>query len=345
MKLHRRAALAAVALFAATPALVACGDSDDDNVITLGYFANVTHAPALIGLELEIFKQSLPDDVEIETRVFNAGPSTIEALFAGDIDAAYIGPNPAINGWAQSGGEALHIISGSASGGAGLVTNGDYDEPSDLEGTSLATPQLANTQDVALRYWLAEQGYESDQQGDGDVGVVPTPNAELAAAFGTGSVDGAWAVEPFLSELVIEHDAELFLDERDLWDGGEFVTTHIIASDDFLEDRPDQAEALLGAHLEVLDFIEERPEEAREATNDHLFELSGNQLSEDVLEAAFENLTFTSDPIAPSLQGSADHAEAVDLLEPVDLEGIYELDILNDLLSEAGQDPISGDLA
>ncbi|QSB05967.1 ABC transporter substrate-binding protein [Natronoglycomyces albus] len=343
MRLLNKAAIALTALVTAVPILSACGNGNDENVLRLGYFANVTHAPALVAIELGLIEETLGDDVTVEPVLFNAGPTVIEALFSGAIDAAYVGPNPAINGWAQSGGEALHVISGSTSGGAALVTRDGIDAPADLAGTAIASPQLANTQDVALRYWLAEQGFDTDYYGGGDVAVTPTPNSELAAAYATGAVDGAWAVEPHLSELIIEHDANVLLDERELWEEGEFVTTHIIAASDFLAQRPEQVEALLQAHLQALDLIEDEPDQARAAANDHIESLTGNRLGEDIIAAAFDNLTFTADPIAASLYGSAEHATAVGLLDEVDLGGIYRLEHLNAVLSDHGREPISGD--
>ena len=136
--------------------------------LRLGYFANVTHAPALVGLEEGLFEDAL-GDVEVTTQVFNAGPAAIEALSAGAIDATYIGPNPSINTFIQSGGESARIVAGAATGGAALVVRDGIDSPADLAGTTLATPQLGNTQDVALRSWLADEGFETDTTGGGDV--------------------------------------------------------------------------------------------------------------------------------------------------------------------------------
>lgn len=356
--LKRRSFIAAAGTaLTAAPVLAACGSDDEPSAadadsstasgtIRLGYFGNITHAPALVGLQAGVFDETLPDAVDIETQVFNAGPSVIEALFNDSIDISYIGPNPAINGWAQSGGQALHIIAGSTSAGAGLVVKPDITEVEDLRGVALATPQLGNTQDVAARYWLKEQGYDTDQNGGGDVSVTPIDNAEVAAAFDEGTVQAAWAVEPRYSQLLLNHGGVEFLNERELWDGGEFVTTHIIVSTTFLNEQPALVKAFLEAHVAALDYIAANPEDAQTATNDHLFELSGNRLDEEIVAAAFENMTFTFDPIADSLAGSKDHAVEVDLLEEVDLKGIYKLDALNEILSSRGDAEVSaGDLA
>ncbi|WP_030159430.1 ABC transporter substrate-binding protein [Glycomyces sp. NRRL B-16210] len=356
--LNRRSIIAAAgAALTAAPILAACGNDDDvsaadadsstaSGTIRLGYFGNITHAPALVGLEGGVFEDTLPEAVTIETEVFNAGPSAIEALFSDALDISYIGPNPAINGWAQSGGQALHIIAGSTSGGAGLVVKPEITEVEDLVGTALATPQLGNTQDVAARYWLKQQGYETDQSGGGDVSVTPIDNAEVAAAFDAGTVQSAWAVEPRYSQLLLNHGGVEFLNERELWEGGEFVTTHIIVSTTFLNEQPALVKAFLEAHVAALDYIAENPAEAETIANDHLEELSGNRLDDEIVSAAFANLTFTADPVAGSLGGSKDHAVEVGLLEEVDLKGIYKLDALNEILAERGDAEVSaGDLA
>ncbi|MEU5871390.1 ABC transporter substrate-binding protein [Glycomyces sp. NPDC047369] len=358
--LKRRSVIAAAAALPAVTALAACGGNDDDSseaaadadastasgTIRLGYFGNVTHAPALVGLEAGVFADTLPGAVTIEETVFNAGPSAIEALFADAIDISYIGPNPAINGWAQSQGQALHIIAGSTSGGAGLVVKPEIATVEDLRGRALATPQLGNTQDVAARYWLKEQGFATDENGGGDVAVTPIDNSEVAAAFDDGTVDAAWAVEPRYSDLLLKHGAVEFLNERELWDGGEFVTTHIIVSKKFLDAQPALVKAFLEGHLAALDYIAANPDDAQVKSNDRIEALTDKRLDDAVIAAAFANLSFTADPIAASLQGSKEHAVEIGLLEEVDLTGIYALDALNQVLADRGDAEVSaGDLA
>ncbi|MFL1379492.1 MULTISPECIES: ABC transporter substrate-binding protein [unclassified Nocardiopsis] len=319
------------------------GDGASVDSLTLGYFPNITHVPALVGVENGIFAESL-GDVELNTQTFNAGPDVINALFAGEVDISFIGPNPAINGWSQSDGTALHIIAGSTSGGAGLVVRPGIEDVEDLPGTTISTPQLGNTQDVALRWFAQEQGWEADTEGGGDLSIVPQGNAEIIDAFALGEIDGAWVPEPHLSRLILENEGELLIDEADLWPdtGGEFVTTHIIVNADFLEQHPDVVEAFLRGHIETVDWVNENPEEAQQAAITHLEALTGSAPSADVVAASFENVTFTFDPISPSLRSGAEHAEAVGLLDPVELEGIYSLDLLNGLLSEDGRDEVAG---
>ncbi|MFE1098968.1 ABC transporter substrate-binding protein [Nocardiopsis alba] len=337
------AAAAAIGLLAS-----GCGGTDDGgaggvDTLTLGYFPNITHAPALVGVEEGHLADAL-GDVELSTQTFNAGPDAINALFSGEIDATFIGPNPAVNGWSQSGGTALRVIAGSTSGGAGLVVREGIDGIEDLPGTTLSTPQLGNTQDVALRWFAEEQGWEVDTEGGGDLSIVPQGNAEIVDAFVLGEIDGAWVPEPHLSRLVDEAGGKVLVDEADLWPetDGAFVTTHLIVNADFLEENPEVVEDLLRGHIETVDRINEDPEEAQRATIAHLGALTGGEPDPEVVASAFDNVTFTVDPIAASLRGGAEHAEAVGLLDPVDLEGIYALDPLNGLLSEAGRDEVAG---
>jgi NitT/TauT family transport system substrate-binding protein len=342
----RALALAASVLLSAT-ALTACSGGDEQasasgeaSTIRLGYFPNITHAPALVGVNKGFFAQAL-GSTKLEPKTFNAGPAAIEALFSGAIDAAYLGPNPAINGWAQSKGTGLKIIAGSTSGGAGLVVKPGINGPADLKGSKIATPQLGNTQDVALRSWLKQNGLNADQQGGGDVSVLPQDNATSLQAFAQGAIDGAWVPEPNLSRMVLESKGKLLVNEKDLWPGGQFVTTHLIVSQDFLKKYPVTVKKLLQGHLEALGYIKTDPAGAQQAANAQLAALTGKPLKDDVLASAFKNMEFTADPIASSLFTSAKHAEDVGLLKPVDLKGIYDLGPLNELLKADGQPSIS----
>ncbi len=341
----RALALAATTLLTAT-ALTACGDDSSSGTngeaktIRLGYFPNITHAPALVGVNKGFFQQSL-GSTKLEAKTFNAGPAAIEALFSGAIDATYIGPNPAINGWAQSKGTGLKIIAGSTSGGAGLVVKPSINGPADLKGKKIATPQLGNTQDVALRSWLKQNGLNADQQGGGDVSVLPQDNATALQAFAQGAIDGAWVPEPNLSRMILESKGKLLVNEKDLWPNGQFVTTHLIVKQDFLKKYPGTVTKLLRGHIESIKYIQSNNADAQKAANAQLAALSGKPLKDNILAAAFQNLTFTNDPIASSLYTSAQHAQDVGLLKPVDLKGIYDLGPLNALLKADGQPEVS----
>jgi sulfonate transport system substrate-binding protein len=352
----RRSVLAGLLAVPLLLGLAACGEDGESGsagsssgeggaeevTLHLGYFPNVTHAPALVGVGQGILEENLPDNVSLDTVTFNAGPEAVTALFAGSLDIAYIGPNPAINAFAQSDGEAVRIIAGSTSGGAALVTSPDITSPDQLEGTVLATPQLGNTQDVALRAYLADEGFETDETGGGDVSVRPQANADTLTQFQSGDIDGAWVPEPWVTRLVDEGGGHVLVDEADLWPGGDFVTTHVLVRTDFLEDHPDVVEAFLRGHLAALEAIEADPAAAQAAVNEQIELITASALPQSVISGAWENLRFTYDPIASSLAESAADAEAVGLLEPVDLDGIYDLTLLNGILTGDGAEEVLG---
>ncbi len=345
----RDAALPAVA---AVLLLAACGADDataptaaegtgaSADTLRLGYFPNFTHAPALIGVQNGIFEEKL-GDVTLETTTFNAGGEAVEAMFAGAIDATFIGPSPTINGYAQSNGEALRVVSGAAANGAYLVVREGIDSPQDLVGKTLATPQLGNTQDVALRYWLQEQGYETTEEGGGDVSITPMANGETLGAFASGAIDGGWLPEPWATRLVDEGGAHVLVDETELWPDGQFVTTQLIVSKPFLEENPALVEALIAGELEAIELIESDPQEAQTIVNQAIKDLTGDAMEPALLSAAWENVVFTADPVADSLVEGAAHAEAVGLLDAVELDGLYDLDLLNTLLANAGKEQVS----
>lgn len=310
--------------------------------LRLGYFANVTHAPAVIGEEDGIFQDALGDGVEIEYSYYNSGTEAIEALFAGAIDATFIGPSPAINGYSESGGEALRIVAGTTSGGASLVVNKEITKPEDLEGKVLASPDLGNTQDVALRAWLTEQGYETDEAGGGDVSIQPKENADSLTAFQTGAIDGAWVPEPWATRLVQEGDGHVLVDERDIWPQGQFVTTHLIVAPDYLDENPAIARGLVNGLLDAIAVANDNPEEAQRLTNAGIERITTQALSPEVIAAAWKTMEFTPDPIASSLEKSKNDAVAADLLEDVDLNGIYDLTALNEVLAERGEPEVKG---
>ena len=214
----------------------------EEVTLRLGYFPNVTHAPAIVGVDTGAFQDALGDNVTLETATFNAGTEAIEALFAESIDASFIGPNPAINGFAETDGEILRIVAGSTSGGASLVVSDDITEAADLAGATLASPALGGTQDVALRAWLADNGLVTDLSGGGDVEIINQANGDTLTAFQEGSIAGAWVPEPWATRLVLEGDGHVLVNEADLWPDGQFVTTHLIVATEFLEEHPDVVE-------------------------------------------------------------------------------------------------------
>lgn len=338
---------AVVALAVASLGLAGCGKDDGPAdpsapvTLRLGYFPNITHATALAGVEKGIYKSNLGSNVTLETKSFNAGPAAIEAVFSGALDATYIGPNPAINAHAQSKGKAVRIVAGSASGGVALVVKPTITSVADLLGKTIATPQLGNTQDVALRYWLKEKGLQTTKEGGGDVKILPQENATTVDAFSQGKIDGAWVPEPFVSRL-LNAGGKVLVDERDLWPDKKFVITHLLVRTEFLEKHPDVVKQLIEGHLAANELINTKPDEAQQALSDHIGKLTGKPLDLKTIKQAWPSLTFLNDPIATSLKVGADHAIEIGLLEKVDLNGLYDLKILNEILKAKGQPEVKG---
>lgn len=318
--------------------VISCGgerpDAAGPRVIRVGYFPNVTHSQALVGLARGDFQRALGPQVTIEATTFNAGPSVIEALFGGELDLAYTGPNPAINGYVQSKGEALRVVAGATSGGAALVVRKDAGirTAADLADRKVSSPQLGNTQDVALRNWLAASGLAPSEKG-GSVDVVPTQNPMILDLFRRGDIVGAWVPEPWASRLVVEGGGTILVDERTLWPDGDFVTAHVIVSTKFLRAHPDLVRKWLEAHVAITEWELAHPDDAKRILNDEIGKLTGKKLAEEVLAQAWERMRPTWDPIGPSLVASADAAHNAGFLrEKPDLSGIYDLTLLNEIL-------------
>jgi NitT/TauT family transport system substrate-binding protein len=361
---RRRLVAAAAALPVLLGALAACGygsDKSDDSAtapaavasggrsaaklsadeVKIGYFPNLTHATALVGLKEGFFQQEL-GSTKIKQATFNAGPAEIEALNAGSIDIGWIGPSPSINGYTKSAGSDLRIISGSASGGVKLVVNPKKIKTlADVKGKKIATPQLGNTQDVALLNWISSQGWKVDaQSGKGDVSVVRTDNKITPDAYRSGSIDGAWVPEPTASKLVAE-GAKVLLDESTLWPDKQFVITNVIVSQKFLSAHPDVVEAVLRGSVKTNAWINANSDKAKADANDQLKALTQKALPANVLDPAWQSIKVLDDPLASTAKDEANHAVSAGLLKAPKLDGIYDLTLLNKVLKAQGSPAVS----
>ena len=299
----------------------------------------MTHAQAVIGIADGTFQRAVGSNATIDPKIFNAGPSVIEALFAGQIDISFIGPNPAINGFTKSKGEALRIIGGATSGGAVLVIRDDagIKTAADFKGKKIASPQLGNTQDVALRAWLQKQGFKLKEQG-GDTQVLPTANADILTLFKKKEIDAAWVPEPWGARLMREANGKIFLDERDLWADGKFTTACIIVSTKFMKEHPDLVKRILAANVELTQRINADPTTAKHKLNSEIERLSGAALNQNTLDDAWSRQMITYDPISSSLYSFADAAFKLGFLGDTapKLDTIYDLTLLNTVLNEKG---------
>ncbi len=303
--------------------------------VRLGYLANITHAPALIAVKNGYFSKELGSAGTVKTTVFSSGTQETTAILSGQIDAAYVGPNPAINAWQKSGGTAIKIVSGAATGGASIVVKPSISSVAQLKGQSLATPSLGNTQDVAVRYWLKQQGLTTSTTGGGDVAIKPTtPNSAAVLEFKSGQIAGGSEPSPYDVEMV-QDGGKVLLSEPG-------VTTVLMVTQSFLSAHPAVVNDLLKANLDALNYIKSDPSAAQAAANAELAASTGKPLKSKVLGPAWKEITFTADPDAASLEADAQQAESVGLLKTVNLNGIFDLTPLNNLLSAAGQTSVSG---
>jgi NitT/TauT family transport system substrate-binding protein len=333
-------------------ALAACGSSAKSGTSTngasnssagsvtlrLGYFPNVTHAPAIIGAQSGSFAAKLGPNVKLELKTFNSGTQATTALLAGAIDASFVGPNPAINAYQKTSG-GIRVVAGTASGGADLVVKPSINSAADLKGKKIATPQLGNTQDVALRTWVNKNGMHETKDG-GDVTVVPEDNSTTLTAFQTGAIDGAWVPEPYASRLVAE-GGKILVNEASLWPNGQFVTTLLMVKKSFLDAHADVIKNLISGLSDAIDLIKTNPAQAQKEVNDGIDKLTGKALKPKIIAASFAHVSFTLDPIAASLQTNADNAKALGFLKSSNLGQIFDLTLLNQVLQAQGKPPIS----
>lgn len=344
--LARVAALGLVAVsLAACSEATTGGNEADGTKVTIGYFPNITHATAIVADQEGFFEDKLGAvDAQPGFQTFNSGTDAYQAVQDGSLEMSFIGPGPALSAYVQ-GPESVRVISGAASGGAALVVRDDIDSLEDLRGQRVATPSLGNTQDVAARAYFADQGFETDLEGGGDINIVPTENPTTVIEFREGNLAGAWLPEPWASILVSE-GGKVLVPESEVWPetDGQFVTTHLLVNKEFLDDNPEIVKAVLEATVEANAFIADNSDAARDEVGERVTELTDAPLDATVLADAWDNLTFTNDPIAASLEEDATDAAGVGLLDGLDdapaVTGIYDLTLLNEVLSEAGQSEI-----
>jgi NitT/TauT family transport system substrate-binding protein len=284
--------------------------AEEKITIRFGHFPNITHAQGVIAQALSRqgkgwFEQRLGPNVEIQWFTYNAGPSAMEAIFAKSLDVTYVGPGPALNAYLKSNGEEIRVVSGAANAGAALVVKSDspIKTPAEFRGKKIATPQLGNTQDISCRAWLKANGFKVTQTG-GDVTVVPTSNPDQLGLFQTGGVDAVWTVEPWVTRLERDAKARVFLEDKDT------ITTWLVASVKFLNDRRDFAKKIADANVELTKWIQENKAEAQKLLIEELKAETRADFAPDAVAQAWNRIQFTSDIsralIAKSVQDGKD---------------------------------------
>jgi NitT/TauT family transport system substrate-binding protein len=337
------AAVAAVAL-TTTTAASAAKSSSEPVTLRLGYFPNVTHAPAIVGVQAGIFAKELGKNVTIKYSTFNSGTDELTALQGGALDAGYIGPSPTITAWTQLD-KGVRVISGAASGGAYFVVKPNINSAADLKGKTVASPQLGNTQDVALRNWLKKNGLNTDTSGGGDVKIVPQDNATSLTAFKNGDIQGAWVPEPWATRLVTEGGGKILVDESTLWPGGKYVTTQLIVTAGFLKAHPDVVQKLVNAQVAANDYIHTKTADAESLVSQGIQQITGKPIDGNLVIAAFKNIDFTNDPIASSLVADNTTQKQFGFPAAGSLKGLYDLTFLNKALKAADQPAITANLS
>jgi NitT/TauT family transport system substrate-binding protein len=349
--IRRRFAVAA-GVAAAAVVCAACSSSSTSNTTTtasgsgsnnsapvtlsLGYQTNLTNAAPLVGLQNGLLKKYLPSNVTVQTSTYNAGPAEVTALLAGSLDAAYMGPNSAITAYGHD--KAIRIISGATSAGAGLVVSSSITSPSQLKGKTLATPELGNTQDVALRTWLKKQGltFPGPNGGSGEVNILPESNSVTLTSFEAGTIAGAWVPEPWVTEMVAKGHGHVLVNEKTQWPKGQFATTLLVVSTPFLNAHPSTVTDLLKGQLATTAYINSSSTAAMNAANTALTSLTGKGLSASELPQAWSDMTYTNNPLASTITADQQHAAAAGF-KTTDISGIYDLGPINALLTAQGK--------
>src|SRR5437762_9523598 len=287
-----------------------CATAEQKIAIRFGHFPNITHAQGVIAHALSRrgkgwFEERLGPNVEIQWFTYNAGPSAMEAIFAGSLDITYVGPSPALNAYFKSNGEEIRVISGAANAGAALVVKADspIKASADFRGKKIATPQLGNTQDISCRAWLKARGFNVTQTG-GDVSVIPTANPDQLGLVQSGGVDAVWTVEPWVTRLERDAKARVFLEDKDT------ITTWLVSSVKFLRDRRDLAKKIAAANVELTKWIQENEGEAQKLLIEELKAETRADFAPDPVAQAWNRIQFTSeisrDLIAKSVRDGKD---------------------------------------
>lgn len=327
--------LAVPAGAAASGLLSGCGTAAaSPGKLRLGYFANVTHGPAIVAVAKGFIDKQMPG-VTIEPQIFGAGPDAVAAMLAGALDVSYMGPNPAVLAWVRTKGKGVRFLAGAAQNGAALVVRDSIKTLDDLRGKTVADPQVGGTQDVALKALLKSHHIPLGGGAD-DVEVIWMKNSQVLDQFKQGRLDATYQAEPWVSRLVVEAKAKVLVDERDSWPQHKFSTTCVLASQEYLKRCPEQAEALMRAHVAAIDWMKANPHAASSLINSELKRLTGKKLKKPVIQRAMKQVKFSADPMLANVQQVAEHSyDTGGLNVRADLHNFADLRPLNRALAAA----------
>ena len=303
--------------------LLGCGAERKEHELRLGYMPRLTHAPALVGLKQGNFQGALGKKVHLRPHAFEVGNAAVQALLANQLDVAYLGPNPAISGYVRSEGQSLAMVAASTFGGSRFIARGgvDFGRDKTLAQATLASPQTASTQDIALRRYLRTRGLRSALEG-GTVRILPLAPAFTFQLMQQGQVDAAWVSEPLASQLLTLPGASTLVDERSQWPDGRYLSVVVVARTAYLKRFPERIRAMLKAHQAAIQELKLRRGENLELALAFMEETSGRKIEKKVAEQAFRQLHFDSELELPLLLRAARHATAAGFLPKTSLEGL-----------------------
>ena len=330
--------IAAVIAIAIVAALSGAQEQSNQDKIRVAFFPSIGHAAPIVGIENGIFESGIGEEIKIETKLFDSGPQVIESIFAGSIDVAYVGPGPVINGFLKSNGNDVKILAGAASGGASFIAQPDsgLDSIENFDGKRIASPQISNSQDVSLRYYLALNDLKPVDKG-GTVFVLNISNPDIYTLFAKGEIDGAWVPEPWATMLVEELNGVRLFNEEKLWPNEEFASVLLIARTHYLENNPELVKSWLKSHEKAVVWINANPDKSKSIFDSFLKKHMGKSLPANIIDESFSNLTITSDPIKSSVLTFAERADSLGYLGRTgyNLDGIFYQSDLN--LNEIGE--------
>lgn len=318
----------------------ATGGTSEAEQVTLGYFGNLTHGPALAGVEREFFRDAL-GETELKTQVFTTGPTTIEAMNSGEVDIAFMGPNPAINSFVQSGGQSVTVVAGATSGGAQFIVSDDVSGEDDLAGRTFATPDFGGTQDVALRVWLKENGYEVDTGTPESVSITPMSSGQALQTFRQGSIDGFWGPQPWVTRMVQEENGRVLVDERDLWPEGRYPTTVVAVRTDFMKEHPQTVQKMLSGLEDSVEYLNTAASsEVTKTLNDALKAARTEPLDQDTIEGSLEAMEWTTDPMESTYDTLLANGVEAGTTEQASLDGLVDTSLINTVREDHGLNPV-----
>jgi NitT/TauT family transport system substrate-binding protein len=296
--------------------------------VRLGYFANVTHAQAVLGVASGEFQAAL-GQTKLTTKVFNAGPELITALNAGAIDIGYVGPGPVLAADVSSRGQAVRVIAGAAANGVVIVASkaSGIHTLADLKGKRIATPQLGNTQDVSARHYVTEILGQPDADN-----VKEVRNSQQSGMMARGFIDAAWVPEPWGARLINEAGAVLIGEEKELWPGHVFSLTVIVTTPKFLADHPETIEKILEVHHHWTQRLTADPLQYADQLNDALVALGGKKIPAAVMQGALGRTEFTDDALPETFETMEQWSHNLKFIDSApDLKGLFETDIITKL--------------